>query len=139
MLATLERRKYNLLNVGLVVIGLIMLFFSDTVYDLWLGKGKIIIPFSLSLWAFIYFNVTIFGGKYVSFLNGISALRIQLWACIFSPFLYIAAALVLIRYFHFGVFSLFVASVIANFNSYLLAPIQYYNIVVKGRKGLWIK
>jgi O-antigen/teichoic acid export membrane protein len=132
-------RKYNLLNVGLIIIGFLMLVFSDSVYNLWLGKGKVNIPFSLSLWAFVYFNVTIFGGKYVSFLNGISALRIQLWACIVSPFFYIATALILIKYFHFGVFALFIASVVANFNSYLLAPLQYYKIIVKGKRGLWIR
>jgi O-antigen/teichoic acid export membrane protein len=134
-------RKYNLLNIGLIVMGLLMLLFSNFVYDIMLGKakGQVTIPLSLSVWALIYFNVTIFGAKYVSFLNGISALRIQVWACIFSPFLYVGVALILINYFHYGVYALFIASVIANFNSYLIAPLQYYNIIVKGKKGLWTR
>lgn len=132
-------KKYNLLNIIIIGAGAIMLLFSDKVYNLWLGHGKVNIPFLLSLWGFIFFNVTIFGGKYVSFLNGIGALRIQLWACVLSPFLYVAIAIILIKYFQFGVYALFVASVIANFNSYLLAPIQYYQIIIKGKKGLWIK
>jgi O-antigen/teichoic acid export membrane protein len=133
-------KKYNQLNVLLFAVGLFMLIFSDTAYRLWLGEGKVNIAFSLSLWGFLYFNVLIFAGKYVNFLNGISALRIQFISCLISPFLYLAAAVVMIRNFHLGVYSLFIASIIANFNGYILAPLQYYKIIVKkSRSPVWYK
>lgn len=132
-------KKYNQLNILLLVIGIIMLIFSDLIYRLWLGEGKVDIAFSLSLWGFLYFNVMMYGGKYVNFLNGINALRIQFLASILSPFLYVFAAIVLIKYFKMGVYSLFVASVIANFNAFLLAPIQYYKIIIKEKRGIWIR
>ncbi len=113
--------------------------FQSLSISLWLGEGKVNIPFSLSLWGFIYFNVILFGSKYVSLLNGINALRIQFIASIISPFLYIAAALVLIRFYHAGVYALFIASVIANFNAIILAPLQYYKIITKNKKGIWIR
>jgi len=75
----------------------------------------------------------------VSFLNGISALRIQFLSCIISPFLYVAIAILLIKHYQMGVYSLFIASIIANFNGYLLAPLQYYQIIIKNKKGIWIK
>jgi O-antigen/teichoic acid export membrane protein len=132
-------KKYNMLNILLVFVGCAMLIFSNTVYRIWLGKGGIEIAFSLSFWGFIFFNTSMFGGKYVSFLNGINALRIQLLASIISPFLYILTALILIKYYKMGVYSLYVASIIANFNTYLLAPIQYYQIINKNKRGIWIK
>jgi len=132
-------KKYNLLNIFLAVIGLFMLIFSDMIYRLWLGAGKVNIIFPLSLWGFIYINVTMFGGKYVSFLNGINALRIQFISSIISPFLYILVALILIRYYKLGTNALFIASVLANFNGYLLAPLQYYQIVHRKKKGIWIR
>ena len=132
-------KKYNQLNIMMILVGLLMLIFSGTVYRLWIGEGKVKIDFLLSFFGFLFFNTSIYGGKYVSFLNGISALRIQFIACILSPFLYIAAALVLIRYLNMGVYALFVASIISNFNTFLLAPIQYHQIVNKGRKGIWIR
>lgn len=132
-------KKYNQLNILLMILGGIMLFFSTDVYRLWLGEGKVNIGFYLSVWGFIFFNVSMFGAKYVSFLNGISALRIQFLACILSPFLYVVIALVLIKYYHMGVYSLFIASIFANFNSIVLAPLQYYKIIVKNKKGIWIK
>jgi O-antigen/teichoic acid export membrane protein len=132
-------KKYNYLNLFMILIGCLMLVFSSTVYRLWLGEGKVNIDFSLSLFGFLFFNTSMFGGKFVSFLNGISALRIQFIACIISPFLYILMALVLIKYFRMGVYALFIASIITNFNTFLLAPIQYYQIIINGKKGIWIR
>src|SRR6185437_14286788 len=132
-------KKYIRLNMLLVGVSILMLIFSTQFYSLWLGKGKVKIDFSLSFWGFIFFCMQMYEGKYIFFLNGISALRIQFWTCIISPFLYIAAALILIKYYHFGVYALFVASIIANINGIILAPIQYYQIIYKNRKGIWIK
>jgi O-antigen/teichoic acid export membrane protein len=132
-------RKYNQLNVLMVAIGLLMLVSSGTVYRLWLGEGKVNIDFSLSLCGFLFFNTSVFGGKYVSFLNGISALRIQFWACMISPFLYILVTVLLVRYFHMGVYALFIAAIIANFNTFILAPIQYHQIIIKNKRGIWTR
>lgn len=131
-------RKYNLLNIGMFLAGCLMLLFSDTVYSIWLGKGKVDIDFSLSLFGFLFFSVGMFGSKYVNFLNGINALRLQFWSSVVSPFLYIGTVLVLIRYFHIGVYAVFVGAIIANINAYLIAPLQYYMIIIKGKKGIWI-
>ena len=132
-------KKYNQLNILLFIVGCFMLIFSDTLYRLWLGEGKVNIGFYLSLWGFLYFSLTMFAGKYVYFLNGINALRIQFLACIISPFVYVVVSMILIKYFRMGVYSLFIASIIANFNGYLLAPLQYYQVINRNKKGIWIK
>jgi len=132
-------KKYNQLNILLVIAGILMLIFSSDIYRLWLGEGKVEISFSLSLFGFLFFNTSIFGGKYVSFLNGISALRIQFISSLITPLLYIGVALLLIKHFRLGVYSLFIASIISNFNTFVLAPIQYNQIINKGKKGIWVK
>jgi O-antigen/teichoic acid export membrane protein len=132
-------KKYNILNLLFILGGIIMLVSSSTVYRLWLGEGKVNVAFTLSFWGFIYFNVILYGGKYVSFLNGISALRIQFIACAASPLLYVGLAILLIKYFHLGVSSLFIASIAANFNAFILAPLQYYKIIVQKKKGIWLR
>src|ERR1035437_7979587 len=132
-------KKYNQLNILLLCVGIIMLIFSDRIYTLWLGKGTVNIPFSLSFWGWVFLSISMFGSKYVFFLNGISALRIQFWASVISPFLYVIVAITLIKYYQMGVYSLFIASIIANFNGLILAPIQYYQIIYKNKKGIWIK
>lgn len=132
-------RKYNQFSLLLLGIGIIMLLLASTAYDLWLGKGKVSISFLLSFWGLVYFFSTFIADTYVSFLNGINALRIQFVACIFSPLVFIGVALLLIRFFKLGTFSLFIASIICNFNGLILAPLQYHMIVNKNKKGIWIK
>ena len=132
-------RKYNMLNVAMFLGGILMLLLSDRVYSIWLGKGKVDIDFSLSFFGFVFFSVGMFGSKYVNFLNGINALRLQFWSSIVSPFLYVGTVLVLIKYFHIGVYAVFVGAIIANINAYLIAPLQYYMIIIKGKKGIWIR
>lgn len=132
-------KKYTRLNMLLIGVGIIMLVLSETIYSLWLGKGKVTIGYTLSFWGLIYFALTMFALKYVFFLNGINALRIQLWACIFSPIVYVGIAFLLIRYYHMGVYSLFIAAILANFNGYILSPLQYHMVINKNKKGIWIR
>ena len=79
-----------------------------------------------------------FGNVFVNFLNGISALRIQFWGSIVSPLAYIVIALLLINHFKLGVHSLFIASLFANFNGIVVAPIQYYLVIYKQKRVIWI-
>ena len=132
-------QKYNKLNLLLLLIGGVMLLFSQKVYQLWLGKGTVNISFYLSLWGFLYFSVQMFSATYVYLLNGINALRIQFFASLISPLIFIAVALLLIRYYKMGVFALFVSSIIANFNGFILSPLQYHMVINKRKKGIWTK
>lgn len=132
-------KKYNQLNILVFAISLLMLIFSDTFYTLWLGEGTVDITFSLSFWGFVFFNVAMFGGKYMAFLNGISALRIQFWSSLASPIVYIGITILLIGYFDMGVHAIFVAAVLANYNAFILAPLQYYMVIVKQKRGIWVK
>lgn len=132
-------KHYNRLNVLLAGGSIIMLLLASNVYELWLGKGTVDINFQLSLWGFLFFNVSIFSGKYVEFLNGISALRLQFFASMISPFVYVISALILIKYFHIGVHAVFIAAIIANFNGFILAPLQYFQIIEKNKRGIWAK
>jgi O-antigen/teichoic acid export membrane protein len=131
-------KKYSILNILIFLGSIVMLIFSGTVYRLWLGKGKVHIDFILSLWGFLYVGLYIFGLTYVNFLNGISALKIQFWSSIFSPILYIVVAILLIHYYKMGAYSLFVAAIVANVYA-IIAPIQYYQIVYKNKRGIWAR
>jgi len=131
--------RYSQLNLLIAAGCLVMLLLSGTFYRLWLGEGKVQIDFSLSFWGFVYYLVMMYGAKYVQFLNGISALRIQFIASIISPFLYIATVMLLIKVFKMGVHAIFISSVIANFNGILLAPLQYRMIMKKNKVGIWTR
>ena len=101
-----------------------MLFTAPTAYDLWIGD-KVSISFGLSLWNMIYFLVLMFGGIYVSILNGVGLLRVQTIASLISPVVFLVVCYALIQH-GYAVYSVLIAAVVANFNGYLLAPIQFY-------------
>ena len=132
-------KRYNQLNILILLGTIIMLIFSGPFYKAWLGEDKVVIPLSLSFWGFVYFNVMMYGSKYVQLLNGLSYLRIQFISSILSPIIYLGVVMILIRSFQMGVCSLFIASVIANFNGLILAPLQYHMVINHNRKGIWIK
>ena len=132
-------KRYNQLNILALFGSVAMLLLSGPFYRIWLGEGKVSIPFMLSLWGCLYFNTMMYGGKYVQFLNGISALRIQFITTIVSPAIYIAVVLMMVRWFDMGVYSIFIGSIIASFNGFILAPLQYHMVINRNKMGIWIK
>lgn len=131
-------KKYNGLYLMLVGVGVVMLIFSEEIYRLWMN-GQVSIDFSLSFWGLVFFSAFMFGSIYVNLLNGISALRIQFIASIISPLVYVACALFFIKFLEWGVYSVFIAALVANFNGIILAPLQYYFIIYRNKRGIWVK
>ena len=115
-----------------------MLVFSDFVYRIWIGNA-VNISFGLSAWMFVYVSTLMLGAIFVYFVNGIGALKIQYISSLFSPFVFIGSVFLLVKFFNIGVVSILVASIIANYNGLILAPIQFYKVVVKKKKGIWVK
>ncbi|EPR67543.1 hypothetical protein [Cyclobacterium qasimii] len=131
-------KKYLQIGLLFVLAGVVMLFISDTVYKYWL-KGQVDIDFTLSIWGLVFFSSFMFASIFVNFLNGISALKIQFWASLISPVIFVASAYLLIDYYGMGVHALFISSLIASFNGIIIAPLQYYFIIYKKKKGIWIR
>lgn len=131
-------KKYIQLSFGFLALGILMLVGSEYVYSFWL-KDNVNIDFQLSFWGFVFAISFLFGSLFVNFLNGISALKIQFWSSLVSPLVYLGIALLLINKFELGTPSLFIASLFANFNGIVLAPIQYYLIVYKNKRGIWTR
>ncbi|MCB0631209.1 MAG: polysaccharide biosynthesis protein, partial [Lewinella sp.] len=132
-------KKYNHLGLLLFAGGLVMLFLASDIYRLWLGEGTVDIPFALSMWGLIYFTAALFATKYVFFLNSISALRIQFYTSMITPLIFIAVTILFIKHYQMGVYAIFIASLIGGFNGIVIAPIQYYQVIHRSKKGIWIK
>lgn len=126
-------RKYTFMFLFFCCIGFIMLYLSDSVYNLWVGDS-VSISLSLSFWILIYNIVTMFSNLYVSFINGSGNLKIQTLACCISPFVFLGTYFGLMH-LGIGIISILVASIVANFNGLLLAPLQTFNILRKYEKA----
>jgi len=124
-------KKYLLILVPFIVIGLIMLVAADKVYELWIGKNVVHIDFNISLLCLIFFSTTMFASIFVSVINGIGALRIQFFTAIIGSICFFGLSLLLIKYFHLGVQSVIISSIVTNVFGYIIAPAQFYNIFYK--------
>lgn len=117
--------KFLLISAMFSLLGIIMLFISPLIYKIWIGE-LVNIPFSLSFSLFLYNLLSLYGGVYCGVLNGIGRLNIQFIASIFAPFIFIISSFVMVDIFKLGVEALVYSLIIANFNAYILAPIEYY-------------
>ena len=108
----------------LLAVTIIMLLFSSFVYDLWVN---ISIPFGLSLVMCVYVTIVNWNNLFAYFLNGIGAVKIQLYCSIISCFLFIPLALFLGK--RYGVTGVCIAMCIALMTSAIALPIQYKKII----------
>ncbi len=131
-------RRYLLLALAATGAALVMLFCADWVYAVWLNSA-VSVPMQLSLWMAVYIVTTLFGSIFCYFVNGIGALRIQFTSSLISPFLFIGLVWLLCEVGHVGVWGILIASIAANFNGILLAPLQYVMVILKHKHGLWSK
>lgn len=131
-------KKYKKIFVLFMFWGCIMLLLSQYAYNLWLGDKISKIPFGLSVVVFLYCTTLMWGSLYVQILNGLGALRVQFFASIISPVLFICLCFCLIKWWELGVISVVIASIVANFNGIFLAPYQLHLIITGKKKGtIW--
>lgn len=105
------------------LVGIAMLCVAKWIYGLWIGDD-ITISFELSLTVLIYNFVMMYGSIFVLVINGSGELKIQTYASIVSPFVFIATFFVFAKVLSVGVISVIIAAIISNFNGLILAPIQ---------------
>lgn len=133
-------KKYLYIFIPFVIIGGLMLTVANPIYDLWLGKDVVIIPFTISLLCYIFILTTIFATIFVFVINGIGALQIQFYSSIVTSIGFVILSLFLIKKLHWGVESILISSIVSNVFGFIIAPIQYYQIIVKRKQvGIWLR
>lgn len=134
----------NLLKVFItfVVLGIILFVFSKTAFILWLGRDKMAqmpIPSILQLSLLFYFLIFSFGGIFNMFINGTGKVHVQMIALIIGAILFFPTAWIFVKYFHMGVEGVVFATIISNFYSVFISPIQYYKLINNKAYGIWDK
>jgi len=131
-------KRYLYVLLAFVAAALLMLFFSDTMYDLWIGKNQVHVDFNISLLCCIFVITGMFASIFVSVINGIGALRIQFVSSILTAPLFILLSLLFIKKLGIGVEGILISSIIANVFGVVIAPIQYYQIFInKSTAKFW--
>ena len=131
-----------LIWVGFVIISIILYFISDWFFSFWLGKEKmehIIISNRLKIAMIFYFVLLTFGGIFNMFINGVGKISIQMYSLLIGALLFVPISYFFIKQLNWGIESVVIASIFANFYSPFVAPIQYYLLINKKANGIWNK
>lgn len=120
------QKKYLKLLVLFTIGGILMVIISPWVYKIWIGNSVSITPL-LSVFVFLYIWVMMFGNVFVSILNGAGKLNLQMYSCLVSPIVFLGVFYICNNVFNIGVISVIIASIISNFNGFLIAPLQCRN------------
>ncbi len=122
----------------LCLFGIIMILFSKQFFYLWVGKD-IEVPYIISILMFIQIALFTFGSVYNIFINGVGKIYLQLVSMIISSIMFFPITFFCIDVLHLGVISVLISSIVVNFYSPIIAPIQYYRLVYQKATGIWNK
>ncbi|MCB0472385.1 MAG: oligosaccharide flippase family protein [Flavobacteriaceae bacterium] len=128
--------------LALVALGIFLFIISNFFFDFWIGKKEmetIMISNRLKILLLIFFLLFSFGGIFNIFINGISKISIQMYSLLIGSLLFVPISIFFIKYMHWGIESVVMASILSNFYSPFIAPIQYYKIIKNKAHGIWNK
>ena len=132
----------NLLKIFLLflLIAILLFIFAPFMFNLWLSKEKmqtINISNLLEISLIVYFLIFSFGGIYNMFINGTGKIHLQMISLLIGAIIFFPIAFLLIRIFGMGIESVVIASIISNFYSPFVAPLQYYKLINRKANGIW--
>lgn len=131
-------RKSIKIWAALGVLVIFMLLVSKDFYRMWVGDA-IQIPFSLSVTMALYTLLVTFVTIFLSFINGIGKLRIQLFTSVFTILANIPVSIFLARNMHLGPSGVLLGTCVIFLLSFVLYPLQYHRIINGSAKGIWNK
>ena len=115
---------------------LIMLFFSQQFYNLWVGD-EIKIETELSFGMAIFVVVQCLGAIYMNLINGIGTVRVQL--IVYIIFAIISYPLMIYSSRHWGLFGILLTPSLCYLVQALLGRFQIKKLLNGEAKGLWVK
>lgn len=131
-------KKLIIIWAILSIFVIIMVIFSDFVYEQWVGS-QIKVPFMLSLTISAFVIIANWNNIFSSFINGVGKVRIQLYYSIFAAVLNIPLSILLSKHMGIGVTGVMVSTNLCLIFASFLFPIQYYKLVKDKAKGIWNK
>lgn len=120
----------------IVIVVVFMILFSKIFYHVWVGD-KIRIPFLLSSFMGLYVVISTWNNIFTFFINGIGAIRLQMYYAIFAAIINIPLSIYFARNLNFGISGVILATCASILCGTILAPIQYKKIINNRAKGIW--
>ncbi len=120
------------------LLALLMLLVSGYIYKLWIGS-RIPIPFSVSIACALYVIIVTWANIFLTFVNGIGKISLQLYLTIIVIVFNIPLAIFLAKYLNMGISGVLFATCIDFLIFAIIIPIQYLKIINNNAVGIWNK
>ena len=120
----------------IIIVTLIMLILSKTIYRLWVGK-EITVSFSISIVMAMYVLINSWNAIFSHFLNGVGKIKLQLYSATFAALANIPLGIFLGK--QLGIYGVILATTILTSVSSIWSPIQYYKLINNKASGIWNK
>jgi len=130
--------KLILVWIGLLFLALLMIFLSNSVYDLWVGN-QVKISFAVSLSTGLYIILFTWYANFAYIINGIGKIRLQLYIILIAAFLIVPLSLFLVKILDFGPEGVILAGLICTLPGSIAIPIQVNKILNGKAKNIWSK
>ncbi len=132
-----SNRLLNKIVLAVAVLEIIMVAVSPVFYAIWVGKD-VDVPLNMTVMMGVYMFVTICSLRYSFILNGIGALRLQLYATVSAAVCFIPLAVAAVKMTGSIVWFMAVMSAV-NVPGLAVNIIQYRKIINNKAQGIWIK
>ena len=130
-------RTLNKIMLGIALLIGLMTIGSPLVYQIWIGT-KASVPFSMTVLVGLYELILILSTRYSFVLNGIGALRLQLYVTIALALCYMPLAIWVVGQYN-NINALLLLMCFINMPGLVVNIIQYYKIIGGKAKGIWVQ
>lgn len=122
---------------SLFIIAFFMIIFARPIYTIWIGDANAV-SLPMTVIVAVYVMILVASMRYSYILNGFGTLRLQLIMTIIAAVLYIPLATLVCSYKNNLNYLLYVMCAV-NLPGLLVNIVQYYKIVNRRAKGIWLK
>lgn len=129
-----SRRNMNKIIYAIIAILACMILCSGFAYKIWVGS-KVHIPLELSIGMALYVFTIIYSLSYSYFLNGMGALKLQLYFTVLAAILYIPTAVLISD--RLGITGIIFALCLVNIPGAIINKIQFTKILSNTDNKIW--
>lgn len=133
------RKTHNSLQklwVGLVVLVLIMVFFAEPVYQLWIGN-RVTVPLQLNIFMGIFSIITSWNNIIAAVVNGLGKVKLQLYYALLAALINVPLAILLGQKLKMGSAGVILATSLSLLICSIFGSIQVNRIISGRAKGIW--
>lgn len=122
--------RLNKLFIALIFLITGLFFISKPLIKIWIQRD-LLIPTTLILFMSIFVLIRVYGIIYMTFLNSIGKVKLQLWLYIFGAIINIPLSIYFVKTFDLGSSGVILGTVFSILSLSLILPLQTFQILKK--------